>query len=333
MARRNPLAKRLPRQLYIEVTNRCNSRCQTCIRTFEQLEPVRDLTLAEFRAIVDQFPILDRVVLHGIGEPLLNAELIDMIRYIKGQFHPATVLFNSNAVLLDEDWQHALIEAQLDELRVSLDAATAATYLRIRGIDAFDTVIQNLRHFASLVQKAGRPRLSLWLTGSRENLSQLPALVDLAAEIGVPEVYVQRMVLVHHGLARAEQSVYRQLRAQEETALACAARQAKAQGLDLSASGLASPQESLHGQDNADTPWSACYRLWTTTYITANGNVLPCCISPFSTANYTDLVLGNVFQTPFAQIWNGEAYVNRRAALHTAQPIEPCEQCGVNWSL
>jgi MoaA/NifB/PqqE/SkfB family radical SAM enzyme len=71
MAPRNPVAERLPRELYVEVTNRCNSRCQTCIRTFELLEPLRDLRLAEFQAIVDQFPVLERVVLHGrINTPM-----------------------------------------------------------------------------------------------------------------------------------------------------------------------------------------------------------------------------------------------------------------------
>jgi MoaA/NifB/PqqE/SkfB family radical SAM enzyme len=340
MAPRNPVAERLPRELYVEVTNRCNSRCQTCIRTFELLEPLRDLTLAELQAIVDQFPALERVVLHGIGEPLLNPELAAMIRYVKDQHPSAVVLFNSNAVLLDEDWQRALIDAGLDEFRVSLDAATSATYARIRGIDALDTVIENLHCFANS-HGTKRPRLSFWLTALRENLSELPALVDLAAEIGVPEVYVQRLVLIQRGLARAEQSLYRQLQAQEEAALAEAAKRATVHRLDFRASGLVSPQESLRGRNDGDKPfdpaqdkpWSACYRLWTTTYITANGNVLPCCISPFSTTDYANLILGNVFQTPFAQVWNGAKYVERRAALRTAQPLHPCELCGVNWSL
>src|SRR5437879_5570599 len=62
----------LPRSLYLETTNRCDSKCQTCIRTFETLEPPADLTLDRVRMIAEQFPALDRVVLHGIGEPLLN---------------------------------------------------------------------------------------------------------------------------------------------------------------------------------------------------------------------------------------------------------------------
>jgi radical SAM protein with 4Fe4S-binding SPASM domain len=68
-------------------------------------------------------------------------------------------------------------------------------------------------------------------------------------------------------------------------------------------------------------------------YITANGNVVPCCISPFSTTNCAGLVLGNVFETPLAQVWNGPNYVKGRAALYTTQPLQPCEQCGVCWSL
>ena len=45
----------LPEQLYIEPTNRCNSLCETCVRTFEEQEPPRDLTLDEFRERFDEF--------------------------------------------------------------------------------------------------------------------------------------------------------------------------------------------------------------------------------------------------------------------------------------
>ena len=356
MAARNSTAKELPREIYLEVTNRCNSRCQTCIRTFDLLEPLHDLGLEEFRTVVDQFPALDRVVLHGIGEPLLNDELPAMIRYVKIRHPSAVVLFNSNAILLNDTWQRALIDAELDEFRVSLDAATAATYAHIRGIDAFGTVIENLIRFVTL-RKNQHPRLSFWLTAMRENLGELPTLVSLAAQVGVPEVYVQRLVLIHRGLAHRDQSRHRRMRSRERAALDEAAERATVLGVTFRASGLASPQESLGVPSNGDKPfdpstglrtgpaldksfdlaqdkpWAGCFRLWTTTYITANGNVLPCCISPFSTTDYADLVLGNVYHSPFAEIWNGAKYVERRAALPTAQPLHPCEQCGLYWSL
>jgi MoaA/NifB/PqqE/SkfB family radical SAM enzyme len=339
MPPRSPIVDELPRQVYIETTNRCNSRCQTCIRTFRALEPTRDLPLDEFDAIVGQFPALDRVALHGIGEPLLVDELPAMIRYVKERHPAATVLFSTNAILLDDARQRALAQAGLDEARISLDAASASTYAAIRGVDAFDRVVDNVRRLAQLLGGAGRPRLSLWFTTMRENLAELPALVDLAAQAGVGEVYVQRLVLTHEGLAQAEQSLYRQLGQQQEAYLAEAARRARAHGVRLGASGRTSPQESLRGDGNTDLPasgagpWAACYRMWTSTYITANGNVLPCCISPFSTSDYARLILGNVLKTPFAEIWTGARYVERRAALYTPRPLDPSAQCGTNWSL
>src|SRR3970040_2389870 len=86
----------LPRTLYLETTNRCDSKCQTCIRTFLTLEPPKDLTLAELTRIAEQFPVLERGILHAIGEPLLNRDLFEMIAYLKGR--GAAVLFNSDAI-------------------------------------------------------------------------------------------------------------------------------------------------------------------------------------------------------------------------------------------
>ena len=108
----------LPDELYIEVTNRCNSRCQTCVRTFGTLEDLRDLTLDEFRAMVDQAPRLRRVILHGVGEPLLNRDLPAMIAYLKQRDDAPHVLFNSNAILLTAEMQEELLDTGLDEFRV-----------------------------------------------------------------------------------------------------------------------------------------------------------------------------------------------------------------------
>ena len=275
---------------------------------------------------MDQFPLLERVVLHGIGEPLLNASLGAMIHYLKAVHPSAQVLFNSNAVLLDDARQRDLIDSGLDELSVSIDGASRATYQRTRGIDALDVVVGNLKDFVPLAQMAGKPRISMWLTAMRENLSELPDLVDLAAELGVAEVYTQRLVLFEEGLATSEQSAYGKLRRQEEQALEVSGQRAAAHGIAFRASGLTTPQESLAGSRGNGRPWSACFRPWATTYVTANGNVLPCCISPFSTADYSTLILGNVFETSFAEIWNGPKYRARREALHTRKAIAPLRE-------
>src|SRR5271156_5041916 len=79
---RSAITEAPPVCLYLEVTNRCNLLCETCPRTFETLEPPADMSWALFTHIVDQYPTIARVVLHGVGEPMLVKDLPRMIRYL-----------------------------------------------------------------------------------------------------------------------------------------------------------------------------------------------------------------------------------------------------------
>jgi MoaA/NifB/PqqE/SkfB family radical SAM enzyme len=332
-ARRPLVVASLPRSLYLETTNRCDSKCQTCVRTFRSLEPPADLSLAQVKAIAEQFPVLERVVLHGIGEPLLNREVFEIVAYLKAR--AATVLFNSDAISLTRPRALKLIDSGLDEYRVSMDAATPETYRRIRGVDQFERVVANVRRLVELEKERSRavPRVSLWFTASRVNLAELPAFVRLAASLGVAEVYVQRLVFNELGLATAENALHGRLRQQEQELLAQTEELARALGLVLHASGLATPLASLNGQTPGTRPWAGCQRPWTLSYVTANGNVLPCCISPWVARDYEGLILGHALAEPFADIWNGERYRRFRNDFESESPPDPCRGCGLLWSI
>lgn len=333
LARRPAVVPELPRSLYLETTNRCDSECQTCIRTFTSLEPPADLTLVQVQAIVEQFPGLDRVVLHGIGEPLLNREIFDIVHWLKARV--ATVLFNSDAISLTAPRARRLIETGLDEYRVSMDAATAATYRRLRGVDQFDRVVANVGRLVQLERALGwpSPRVSLWFTATRVNLEELPAFVVLAAGLGVGEVYVQRLVFNGLGLAREENALHGRLRAREQALLDQATHTAGDLGIALRASGLTTPLASLKGEGPRPRYWAGCQRPWTLAYVTANGNVLPCCISPWVARDYRALVLGNAFRERFADIWNGDRYRKLRTDFESDAPPDPCRGCGLLWSI
>src|SRR3979411_1403841 len=130
---RTAAAAHPPVCLYLETTNRCNLLCTTCPRTYEELEPPADMSWELFTSIVDQLPNIERAVLHGVGEPMLVKNLPRMVRYLKDRCTYG--LFNTNGTLLNDRNGRALIEAGLDELRVSLAAATATSYRAIRAKD------------------------------------------------------------------------------------------------------------------------------------------------------------------------------------------------------
>ncbi|HLG60555.1 MAG TPA: radical SAM protein [Ktedonosporobacter sp.] len=325
----------LPRSIYIEPTSRCNEFCQQCPRTLLSREEDRDLTFDEFRLIVDQFPVLDRVVLHGLGEPLLNKELPLMIRYLKER--GTYVLFNSNGIALTTKRGQALIDAGLDEYRLSMDGATREMYARVRGVDAFDKIWRNVEAFVTVQrqQDAQKPAVSLWFTAMRENLSELPGLIDLASKAGIREVYLQRLVYFEAGLAASKQALFRRSTPEEIELIRRCEQMCQEHKITFKAAGASTPVESIV-RDFGERPWAGCHRPYTLTYITSSGNVLSCCFAPFghrSAREYREeRVLGNVFQEPIESIWHGERYNAFRRAFESDSPARHCSQCGVNWS-
>jgi MoaA/NifB/PqqE/SkfB family radical SAM enzyme len=168
----------------------------------------------------------------------------------------------------------------------------------------------------------------------------MPALVEMAARLGVDEVYLQRMTFfsqepqAQQGLARAEYAVFGKDHSRQEEIIAqCEALSAEL-GIDFRASGARDPRSSLAAARSADwRPWQACLRPWTTAYVTANGTCLPCCISPFATNDYESLILGNLFEKPFGELWNDHLYRKFRTDFLSSLPHKVCAGCGVYWSL
>ena len=321
--------------LYLETTNRCNLLCTTCPRTYADLEPEADMSWELFARIVDQVPNIARVVLHGVGEPMLVNDLPGMVRYLKAR--GAYVLFNTNGTVLTARKGRELCDTGLDELRVSLDAADAKTFLMIRGKDYFNRIVRNVRAFTEMQRREGlaRPRVSLWLTGLKETIAQLPGFVRIAHDIGVGEVYLQRLVYFDRdaiGLARPNQALFERLTREEQGYLDAATELARTLGIHFNASGATEAGESLARKTDSN-PWSLCRRPWTVMYFTANGRALPCCIAPFSQRGYENYTLGDATQESLREIWNGQAYQAFRAALHSNAPPKSCASCGLRWSL
>lgn len=323
-----------PVEAYFEVANRCNSKCATCPLTFSPQEDARQLSLEEFKTLCGQMPDLRRAVLQGVGEPLLNRDLPAMIRHLKSL--DVYTVFNTNAALLTRRRQLELICSGLDELRVSLDSSTPETYLQIRGIPAFERVVANLGEMVAARRSLGGvgPRISIWITALRENLRELPAIIDLAAKLGVDEVYLQRLVFWGEGMATRSQSVFvGSDRSLVSAIIDEAERRAARHGLRFRGADALSPRASLLERPPASEPWRACSRPLRLAYVTAQGTALPCCIAPFTGAPFDSIRLGNYLEDGVDAVWHGAAYQRFREQLYSSEPPRSCRNCGLAWSL
>jgi len=139
---------------------------------------------------------------------------------------------------------------------------------------------------------AATPRTSLWMTGMRENIEELPDLLRLAAKMGVPEVYLQRMVYYHeaetapglmdagHGLFDdfdMQDGLFDDFDMQVERLIVECEVLAQELGLHFKAAGATNPHASLEASKQRDRkPWKACMRPWTTAYITLDDRLHHC---------------------------------------------------------
>src|SRR6266446_7803222 len=257
-AERGAVSEAEPVCLYLETTNRCNLLCTACPRTFEALEPPGDMSWALFTSIVDQFPRIARVVLHGVGEPMMVRALPRMIRYLKDR--GTYVLFKTNGTLLTRRKGQELIDSGLDELRVSLDAAEPRAFKQVRGRDMFARIVRNVRAFRALQRQlaAERPRVSLWLTGLKETVDQLCDFVRLAHDLDIPEVYLQRLVYFPEGqgLARPQSALFAGGDDEEGRRVREAEDLARGLGIAFNASGATDRSEERRVGKECRSRWS-----------------------------------------------------------------------------
>ena len=326
---RGALSVTLPTELQVEVTSRCNLKCSACLITHETLAPDADLTLADWHQIVDDLPRLARVAFQLNGEPLLCHDVFAMIRDAVAR--GAHTVMNTNGTLLDERRCAEVLESGLHELRVSLDGVRAETVKLMAGADTLDVVKRRVRTMVQARGSATRPRISLWMVATRSNIAELPELVQLAADLGVEEVYTQRLVLTGHGVAQRTYSLHGRDGAMLEDIVARAEAVAAKTGVALRASGR-QPILASFAQPDDPHPQRGCWRPWRSAVVTASLKVLPCCIASF-VAPYAELELGDLRTQTWADIWNGAPYQRLRRGLLEATPNPECRNCGKEWSL
>jgi MoaA/NifB/PqqE/SkfB family radical SAM enzyme len=324
------LAAGAPIEAFFEIAARCNLRCQMCAigydatyRGAEGRPPFFEPDLfARLRPI---FPSLVRAYLFGLGEPTLNKHLPDYIAELTSL--GVEVWFNTNATLIDEEKAEAIARAGAECVTVSIDGATAATYETIRRGAKFEACVRGIRALVDAGRRYGRPKVNLSFVAMASNIGELPAMMDLCAELGAYGVHIeplylqpdsadlvdnyQRENLGNAGAARA-------VRLFDE-----AIARAASLGLDLTSRfrGERAEFNYVARARRERRDWT-CSEPWSSIWVTSGGDVRTCCIN--------DTAFGNLWQNSIEEIWNGERFRGFRAQHARREPATGCGTCMAN---
>jgi len=316
-----PTANR-PARLQLESSAVCNLRCVMC--TYETMKRKRGLlSLDNFKYIYDQVvpPYLD---LTGFGEPFMNRDIFEMIRYAKAR--GSIVKINTNGTVLDNEIRKGIISSGLDFLAISIDSPRKQDYEKIRVNADFDEMVRDTKALVRERRRSRRrrPDIISTMVVTTDNFEQVGEMVKFSAdEIGIEPVFQ----IVHSFDRRElERLGLPGLHAEAASAMEDALALARERGLRRTAGNLQANIAVLRRQ--RDLSQSPCYMPWFTSYITWDGDLLPCCF--FYDAQ---IKFGNVLEEPFMKIWNGPAYrAFREACRHSRPGNLICRNCDIDFA-
>lgn len=251
-----------------------------------------------YRNIIDQLaPTLSYLTFYFQGEPFLNNDFLDMVKYAASKnIYTAT---STNAHFLKDEVARKTIESGLDRIIISIDGTSQDTYQSYRVGGSLEKVIEGTENILKWKRKlkAKTPHVIFQFLVVGPNEHQIPEVYALAKKLGVDQVVLKTAQIYDY-----------------ENGSDLIPKQEKYARYRLNGHGTYSLKNKL---DNN------CWKMWHSCVVTWDGKVVPCCFDKDA-----HFVLGDLTKNSFKDIWFSEKYNDFRATLlQDRSQIEICKNC------
>jgi MoaA/NifB/PqqE/SkfB family radical SAM enzyme len=289
-----------PKSVKIEISPRCNYRCGFCALRTREVQPRWDMDLGVFKRITREMREagVEEIGVFYLGESFMAPNLlVDCVRYLKREIGMPYVFLTSNASMAFPEAVEACMEAGLDSLKWSCNAADEDQFEDIMGVSKklFHRAYANVAA-AWEVRKRGGYKTGLYASSIRYDGTQQEKMERLIAERIAP--YVDQ----HYWLPLYSMGAFATTREEELGYRPTAGNQGR----------LGALREPL-----------PCWSAFTEGHVTAEGKLSACCFD--ATANWT---MGDLTKQSFMEAWNSPGFVALREA-HLRRDVRGtvCEQC------
>lgn len=321
-----------PYKMKIESTNICNTKCQLC-PTGVGMEG-RDkgkMDTAKFKRLVDRFRwhlfVLD---LSMWGDPLIVPHINEMVRYAHDKGIWTYLSSNLHAYKIGRGQGEALIKSGLDMLTCSLHGASQETFAIYQPGKSFADTVAKVREIVAERErlKSPTPVIQLNFVVTRHNEHEKAQFQRLADELGCKAVFSSPSLNTRflgqdkqlQPLGLAPDVLQKKVRAHLDEWLP-RNRAYVLKPYEHLRAGEVDP-DAYNGKKEFDCSWP-----WRSSVINWDGTAVTCCGSWDPKED-----LGNVFDEPFGEVWNGRRYrMARRSFKRKVEGADkennPCATC------
>jgi radical SAM protein with 4Fe4S-binding SPASM domain len=249
------------------------------------------------RLIETQHKALWYLNLYFQGEPFLNRDIFRMISmaHKKGIFTATS----TNGHYLDESNAQKTVLSGLDKLIVSLDGADQDTYERYRRGGNFQKVVDGIRNVKQwkLKLKKRNPLVVVQFIIFRFNQHQIDEIRQIVSEAGADHLQFKTAQIYDYS------------------------KKADMIPDNPAFSRYHLRQDGSYGINGTQS--EHCWRMWSSSVITWDGRILPCCFDKDASHQ-----LGLLGQQNFSEIWKGEEYTKfRQKILRSRKELDICANC------
>lgn len=302
--------------LYIEITptNSCNHRCIFCAFDYMKYQPVfiDKRPLKRFLSEIAQKGVKS-IMYGGEGEPLLHKDIGEFIIYSKNK--GLDVAVTTNGILFNKELASSVL-GKLTWLRMSIDAACAATYSKIHRCPEadFKKVISNLGNAVRIKRsRKYKTTIGVQFLLLNQNYDEALEIAKILKGIGADYLIIKPYSQHPFSLNRLRLDLnYKRFLFLDERL-----KKYSKDGFQVVF------RKHAMRKLSEKRPYGVCYGLSFWSYLTSRGEIYACSCFLGDKRFY----LGNIYEDSFRKIWNGK---RRKRFLKMMEKEWDIKDCRVN---
>lgn len=269
------LRKHLPiGNIFIEVSSVCNLQCPGCYHTINKYSAKNKIMkLESFKKYLDQLPQAYRLTLSGLGEPTLNPDIIEMVKYAHNTKKFNLIGFTTNLLAKEPTIYDHLFSNGLSYLFVSVDSLDQEQINTLRTGTDIKVLIKNINYLTNKYAD----KITANIVVNNINIQTIKKTITNLSELGIKSIKLQPFE--DNGdssrcLSRDEEKIYFDLLEEMKT-------------------------EGIRQDSRFDAKKRPCYSPYQSALVTVDGYVTPCC----RIVNKDIFNLGHLDEIPFKDIF------------------------------